>query len=86
MITAGKFSAPDVVDTNIYAHDPKHDFMNWAIVESGAYDYAADAWGYSYALAGEWNQDWWTLRLGLFDMSRLPNGTALVRGFGQYGQ
>jgi high affinity Mn2+ porin len=30
------------------------------------------------------NQDWWTFRLGLFDLSRMPNEPALVRGFGQY--
>jgi high affinity Mn2+ porin len=84
VITAGKFSAPDLFDANSYAHDPRHDFLNWSIVESGAYDYAADAWGYSYGVAGELNQDWWTWRLGLFDMSRQPNGRDLVRGFGQY--
>jgi high affinity Mn2+ porin len=33
---------------------------------------------------GEWNQDWWTWRLGLFDLSRVPNQVALVRGFGEY--
>ena len=58
--------------------------MNWAIIDSGAFDYAADAWGYSYGLAGEWTQSWWTIRAGLFDLSRVPNTTALVRGFGQY--
>ena len=58
--------------------------MNWAIIDAGAFDFAADAWGYSYGGAVEWSQDAWTLRGGLFDMSRAPNGTELVRGFGQY--
>lgn len=83
-ITAGKFSATDIFDANSYAHDPKHDFLNWSIIDSAAYDYAADAWGYSYGIAAEWTQDWWTLRTGLFDLSRIPNTTKLVRGFGQY--
>lgn len=83
-ITAGKFSVPDIFDTNSYAHDAKSDFMNWSIIESGGFDYAADAWGYTYGLAVEWYQDWWTLRTGLFDLSRVPNTTELVRGFGQY--
>ena len=65
-------------------HDPSQDFLNWAVIDAGAYDYAADAWGYSYGVAGEWNQDNWSFRGGLFDMSRAPNGTELVRGFGQY--
>jgi high affinity Mn2+ porin len=84
VITAGKIAVTDIFDANTYAHDPKHDFLNWAIIDSGAYDYAADSWGYSYGIAAEWNQDWWTWRLGLFDLSRDPNQPALVRGFGQY--
>ena len=84
VFTAGKFSVTDIFDTNAYAHDPKADFLNWSIIDSGAFDYAADAWGYSYGIAGEWTRGWWTLRTGLFDLSRVPNTTALVRGFGQY--
>jgi high affinity Mn2+ porin len=83
-ITAGKFSVTDIFDGNMYAHDPKADFLNWSIIDSGAFDYAADAWGYSYGVAGEWTQDWWSLRGGLFDLSRIPNPTELVRGLGQY--
>jgi high affinity Mn2+ porin len=82
--TVGKFAAPDIFDTNVYAHDPRADFLNWAIIESGGYDYAADAWGYTYGGAVEWTQSWWTLRAGLFDLSRVPNSKELQRGFGQY--
>jgi len=74
----------DIFDTNTYAHDPKKDFLNWALIDSGAFDYAADAWGYSYGVTAEWTQDFWTLRGGFFDLSRIPNTTKLVRGFGQY--
>jgi high affinity Mn2+ porin len=84
VFTGGKISVTDIFDANTYAHDPKNDFMNWSIIDSGAYDYAADSWGYSYGLAAEWTQSWWTLRAGLFDLSRIPNDPALVRGFGQY--
>ena len=84
IITAGKFSVVDIFDTNDYAHDPRSDFMNWAIIDSGAFDYAADAWGYTYGFAAELNQSSLTLRTGIFDMSRVPNGPALVRGFGFY--
>jgi high affinity Mn2+ porin len=83
-VTVGKFAAPDVFDTNAYAHDPRSDFLNWSIIDSGAYDYAADAWGYTYGGALEWTQSWWTLRVGLFDLSRTPNSKELGRGFGQY--
>ena len=84
VLTAGKFSVTDIFDTNSLAHDPKSDFLNWSLIDTGAFDYAADAWGYSYGVTAEWTQDWWTLRAGLFDLSRVPNTTQLVRGFGQY--
>ncbi len=84
VITIGKFSVVDIFDANSYAHDPANDFLNWAIIDTGSFDYAADAWGYSYGAAAEWTEGAWTWRGGLFDLSRVPNGTELTRGFGQY--
>ena len=84
VFTAGKISPTDIFDTNAYAHDPKSDFLNWSLIDAGAFDYAADAWGYSYGMAGEWTQDWWTLRAGLFNLSRIPNTTELERDFNQF--
>ena len=84
IITAGKFNVTDVFDNNDFAHDPTSDFLNWSIVDAGAFDYAADAWGYSYGGSAEWNQNASTLRAGVFDLSRVPNGSELVRGFGSF--
>ncbi len=84
IITAGKISVTDIFDTNSFAHDPKNDFLNWSIIDAGSFDYAADAWGYSYGIASEWTQDWWTLRAGLFDLSRIPNTTELETNFSQF--
>ena len=84
VITLGKFSVTDIFDTNPYAHDPRGDFMNWAMIDAGAFDYAADAWGYSYGIAAEWTQGPWTFRAGLFDLSRIPNTTELERDFSQF--
>jgi high affinity Mn2+ porin len=83
-ITLGKFSVVDIFDTNTYAHDPRSDFLNWSIIDSGAFDYAADAWGYTYGGAVEWTQSWWSLRSGFFNLSRSPNSKNLDRGFEQY--
>lgn len=83
-LTLGKFSVTDIFDNNGYAHDPRADFLNWSIIDMGAFDYAANSWGYTYGSSVEWNQNWWTLRAGVFDMSRQPNDKYLVRGFGQY--
>jgi high affinity Mn2+ porin len=83
-LTVGKFSVVDIFDTNRYAHDPRADFLNWSIIDSGAFDYAADAWGYSYGAAAEWSQSGWTLRSGIFALSRVPNQRELDRSFHQF--
>jgi high affinity Mn2+ porin len=84
VITVGKFSVSDVFDTITYAHDPRNDFMNWALIDAGMFDYAADAWGYSYGTAVEWYWGNWTLRGGLFDLSVVPNSTDLDPHFAQF--
>ena len=84
VLTVGKFSVVDIFDTNKYAHDPRGDFMNWSLVDTGTFDYAADAWGYTVGAAAEWYQGPWTLRAGLFDMSIAPNTTELDPTFGQF--
>ncbi|GBR51188.1 carbohydrate-selective porin OprB [Neokomagataea thailandica NBRC 106555] len=73
VITAGKFSIPDLYDNNTYAHDPRSDFLNWSLIDTGTFDYAADSWGYTTGIATEWFQGRWTLRSGLFLMSVIPN-------------
>jgi high affinity Mn2+ porin len=84
VITVGKFSVSDMFDENRYAHDPKNDFLNWALADAGTFDYAADAWGYTYGAAAEWYQDGWTLRAGLFDVSIIPNSVEVDPHFAQF--
>jgi high affinity Mn2+ porin len=74
VLTLGKFSAVDIFDTNTYAHDPRGDFLNWSIIDAGPFDYAADAWGYTFGAAAEWTHGAWTLRGGVFQLSKVPNG------------
>ena len=84
VITLGKIGIPDIFDTNKYAHDPRSDFMNWSIVDTGTFDYAADAWGYALGGAIEWYTGPWTFRGGIFDLSVAPNTTSLDSRFGQF--
>ncbi|WP_174301999.1 carbohydrate porin [Caulobacter sp. S45] len=84
VFTAGKIGVGDVFDTNAYAHDPRGDFLNWSIIDTGTFDYAADAWGYSYGSTLEWYVGDWTLRGGGFSMSKVPNGENLESNFSQY--
>jgi len=83
VITLGKFSAPDIFDANKYAHDPRKDFLNWALIDTGTFDYAADAWAFTYGTAVEWYQGDWTYRVGLFDLPIVPNSTDLDPTFQQ---
>jgi len=85
VITVGKYSVVDIFDTNRYAHDPRGDFLNWAIVESGAFDYPADSWGFTYGAAVEWTRSWWTLRGGFFALSKMPNTRDIDGQFKQFG-
>jgi high affinity Mn2+ porin len=84
VITVGRFGVPDVFDINKFAHDPRNDFLNWSLVDAGTFDYAADAWGYTYGASVEWYQGNWALRTGLFDLSIVPNSTELDGKFDQF--
>jgi high affinity Mn2+ porin len=81
VLTMGRFSAVDIFDTNKYANNPKTDFLNWAAINTGTFDYAADAWGYAYGAAAEWYQGRYTLRTGIFGLSRTPTGGNSPFGF-----
>ena len=84
VLTVGKFSVVDVFDTNQYAHDPRGDFLNWSLIDAGTFDYAANAWGYTYGAAAELYAGRWALRGGVFDLSAVPNSVELDPTFGQF--
>jgi len=77
VLTAGKLSVLDLFDDNAYSHDPREQFLNWSLMTHGAWDYAADARGYSWGLALEYFHDDWALRGGRFMMPKESNGLAL---------
>ena len=79
VLTVGKFSVADIFDTNKYANSPRSDFLNWALI---TFDYAGDAWGFTYGAAAEWYQERWTLRAGLFDLSATPAGGDSPNSYG----
>lgn len=73
VLTVGNLSVLDVFDGNAYNHDPRTQFLNWSIMAHGAYDYAADARGYSWGTVLEWYTGDWALRLGRFIQPKEPN-------------
>jgi high affinity Mn2+ porin len=77
VITGGQFSTLDIFDDSRYAKDPRIQFMNWGNMTYLAYDYAADARGYSWGLAGEWYVDNWVMRASRMLAPKSPNGRDL---------
>ena len=73
-IYAGRFSLTDFFDNNRYTHDPRSQFMGWAIMYNGAWDYPADTRGYTYGGVIELNQPGWALRYGAFAEPTFANG------------
>jgi high affinity Mn2+ porin len=82
VLTLGRFSVADIFDTNKYANNPKVDFLNWSAINTGTFDYAGDAWGYTYGAAAEWYTGRWTLRAGIFDLSATPAGGVSPLAYG----
>jgi len=76
-LTLGKFAITDVFDANSYSHDSRTQFMNWASLAHGSYDFAADAQGYTLGAALEYVRDGWALRVGRFMVPELSNGEKL---------
>ena len=77
VLTAGNLAVTDMFDVNSYANNPRTQFVNWAFLTHGAYDFAADARGYSRGAALEYYQGDWALRAGRFMQPREPNGLPL---------
>jgi high affinity Mn2+ porin len=76
-IRLGKMSTVDWFDVNSIGSDSHLQFMNWAIDNNGAYDYAADTRGYTYGLVLEYNDRSWSFRFGEMLMPKIANGIHL---------
>ena len=73
----GKMSTADFFDLNSVGSDSHLQFMNWALVNNGAYDYAADTRGYTYGFLAEYYARSWVLRFGEMLMPTVANGIKL---------
>ena len=70
----GKFSLADFFDLNSYGTDSNFQFMNWTVDNNGAYDYAADTRGYTYAFMAEYDERRWSVRFAEALMPKVANG------------
>lgn len=76
-VTAGILGVTDIFDTNRYANNTRLQFMNWALLNNVAWDFAADTRGYTRGAAIEWTNGDWAARLGTFQMPTVANGAKL---------
>ena len=73
-IRAGKLGMADFFDVNAVGSDSHLQFTNWTVDNNGAYDYAADTRGYTYAAIVEYDTPTWSLRFGEALMPTVANG------------
>jgi high affinity Mn2+ porin len=86
-IYAGRFSLTDYFDGNNYTHDPRTQFMAWAVMYNGAWDYAADTRGYTWGIVHEFHTRRWTFRYGIAAEPKFANGPQFDRRlFRDHGQ
>jgi len=86
VITAGNFSILDFFDKNTFSGDLRRQFNNMAFLTYAAYDFAADARGYTIGLVAEYYHDDWALRFGHILPPADPNQLPLsFKPFTYYG-
>ena len=73
-LRAGKFGLNDFFDVNSVASDSHFQFMNWTVVDNGAYDYAADTRGYTVGAYVEYDDRNWSFRFAEALMPTVANG------------
>jgi high affinity Mn2+ porin len=81
--TIGKISVADYFDDNKYSHDPRTQFMSWALMDCGAWDYPANTKGYSPGIVFEYVNRKHELRYGFSLMPNEANGNDMNFNFMQ---
>jgi high affinity Mn2+ porin len=78
-IVAGRFTLTDYFDNNRYSHDPRTQFMGWAVMYNGAWDYPADTRGYTWGWVHEFHARNWSVRYASALEPRVANGLRFDR-------
>jgi hypothetical protein len=84
VLTLGRFSVIDFFDSNSYAGDLRRQLMNIAFMTYGAFDFTADARGYTHGGVAELFFDDWTARIGHTAPPKLPNRSDMDFSFGVF--
>ena len=78
-LSVGRFTLTDFFDNNRYSHDPRTEFLGWAAMYNGAWDYPADVRGYTWGWVHEFHTRHWSLRYGSGGEPRVANGSQFDR-------
>lgn len=78
-VVVGRFTLTDFFDNNRYSHDPRTQFMGWAVMYNGAWDYAADVRGYTWGWFHEFHTRNWSLRYASVFEPKVANGSQFDR-------
>ncbi len=73
-LTAGKFSLLDYFDGSQYTNDGRTQFMNWALMTGGAYDFSSDTRGNTWGVNVEYFVPGRIIRFAATAPSNTPNG------------
>ena len=76
-ITIGKICISDFFDNNRYSHDPRTQFMSWALMSNGAWDFPANTKGYTPSFVFEYVTPKHELRYGFSLVPTQPNGMVM---------
>jgi high affinity Mn2+ porin len=82
-VAVGKFGMADFFDGNEFSHDPRSQFMNWALMDNGAWDYPANTRGYVLGATAELGQPTWTLRFAFTMSTTTANGSVWDKKIGK---
>jgi high affinity Mn2+ porin len=78
-VVVGRFTVTDFFDKNRYSNDPRSQFMGWAVMYNGAWDYPADVRGYTWGWMHEFHTSNWSFRYASAAMPRVANGLRFDR-------
>jgi high affinity Mn2+ porin len=89
--TIGRFAMSDFFDAAEISSDPRHRFLNWALMSQGAWDFAADTRGYTWGVVAALETPRWAVRAAgalmpttangpVFDADLSNSGSLMVEG------
>lgn len=73
----GKISLGDIFDINPYSNSPRTQFINWCLMNNGAWDYAANLRGYTVAFASILQLQKTSYRFAIAELPIVANGLDL---------